>query len=925
MAKYITYDGFLQLLDVKRMGGNGEAVCRCPAHDDKQASLCVREGDKGIVLKCQAGCRTEDICRSLGVEMRELFKDAGDPPQRRAQAKPAPAKPAAAKHGAQQQRAPKLYGSYQEAYGYLGRLQTVYAYQGDDGRTAFEVARIYEPTGKKTFRQHRPADPQSGNLFPIRLDVPQEIRAGIVYRLAEVKAAMAAGRMIYVVEGEKDADRLAKLGRCATTNPGGAGKWTADHSKRLTGAEVAILADNDDPGREHAAKVLDTLSACARDAWIINLRDGWPEMPDKGDFSDLADALGDEKALSILDELVTKARSDLRQKALSAYAAIPGYGIDNGCICQIGDSGSKMLCSFTALPIEECTVDDGAKIEKNLKIAGWDMDGRALPTVLVPMNKFRTLDWALENWGLTANIMPGNTVKDKLRWVITSAGNRVATKSMIYGHSGWRRIGGRWVYLYQGGCIGADGITVDMGKGLGGYTLDGWPEGMTPEDAAMTSLAVAQVIDEHISVPLLGLTYLAPLYEFLDRANYPPTFVTMLKGAQGSHKSTIAAMFMSHFGRFGVRNLPANFSSTVNYIRRKAFVTKDSLLCIDDYHPVTSMQERRKLEDMMQALTRTFGDRADRGRMDASMGLQESTPPRCLALITGEEEPEVGASGLARLYMIDVEKGDYRYGEEMRQTWSSINDGALRCAMWHYIQWLVPRADEMPARCRALFDEFRDKAHELIAGQATNDRADDAVAHIMIGLRIMLEWMQDLGILNEESTEEQMRQWWRVVIGNACKQGSAGRDESPEKMFVDALQEMMQNGTIWLRNVGDLDGKAPNPRAVMVGYTDGINYYLMPKAAMAEVTKFYQAQGRTFPLRAPALYKQLHAAQMLGQIGNDGKLTRVKFIAGKSMRLLWIPCRVIDGDRGSGAQQIGIPDADGYTEIPADELPPEMR
>ena len=31
--------------------GKGEYMCRCPAHDDKNASLCVRDGEKGIVLK----------------------------------------------------------------------------------------------------------------------------------------------------------------------------------------------------------------------------------------------------------------------------------------------------------------------------------------------------------------------------------------------------------------------------------------------------------------------------------------------------------------------------------------------------------------------------------------------------------------------------------------------------------------------------------------------------------------------------------------------------------------------------------------------------------------------------------------------------------------------------------------------------------
>ena len=48
--------------------GKGEYMCRCPAHDDKNASLCVRDGEKGIVLKCQAGCDVESVVSAMGLK-----------------------------------------------------------------------------------------------------------------------------------------------------------------------------------------------------------------------------------------------------------------------------------------------------------------------------------------------------------------------------------------------------------------------------------------------------------------------------------------------------------------------------------------------------------------------------------------------------------------------------------------------------------------------------------------------------------------------------------------------------------------------------------------------------------------------------------------------------------------------------------------
>ncbi|MEP3145518.1 DUF7146 domain-containing protein [Qipengyuania citrea] len=42
------------------------AMCRCPAHADQTASLSLRQGDKGILVHCFAGCAPDDVLRELG-------------------------------------------------------------------------------------------------------------------------------------------------------------------------------------------------------------------------------------------------------------------------------------------------------------------------------------------------------------------------------------------------------------------------------------------------------------------------------------------------------------------------------------------------------------------------------------------------------------------------------------------------------------------------------------------------------------------------------------------------------------------------------------------------------------------------------------------------------------------------------------------
>ena len=58
-----------------------------------------------------------------------------------------------------------------------------------------------------------------------------------------------------------------------------------------------------------------------------------------------------------------------------------------------------------------------------------------------------------------------------------------------------------------------------------------------------------------------------------------------LEGITGSLKSTIAALFLSHFGNFARTNLPGAWSSTANALEKRAFALKDVMFVIDDYAP----------------------------------------------------------------------------------------------------------------------------------------------------------------------------------------------------------------------------------------------------------------------------------------------------------------------------------------------------
>jgi hypothetical protein len=62
-----------RLKGVKTHSGYFSALC--PAHDDRKPSLSVSEGDDGrVLIKCHAGCSTEDVVSGLGLRMSDLFE-----------------------------------------------------------------------------------------------------------------------------------------------------------------------------------------------------------------------------------------------------------------------------------------------------------------------------------------------------------------------------------------------------------------------------------------------------------------------------------------------------------------------------------------------------------------------------------------------------------------------------------------------------------------------------------------------------------------------------------------------------------------------------------------------------------------------------------------------------------------------------------
>ncbi|MGD9933424.1 MAG: AAA family ATPase [Dehalococcoidia bacterium] len=222
----------------------GKGSTHCPTHDDKNPSLSVTLEGPRILVRCHAGCDQAAVIDEL-----------------------------------------KRLGLWPRKQAWPARIKGVpvesrYIYTDAEGCEAFAVLRLPE----KGFRACRWV---GSKLEWSRPPVPLPL-----YRLPEILAA-GPGELIWVVEGEKDADRLNAEGRVATTNPFGAGKWNMVDQEPLRGRDVVIVADNDGPGREHAAGVAAALATVARSVRVVTAIPGAAEHGDVSDYLDAGGSLDD--------------------------------------------------------------------------------------------------------------------------------------------------------------------------------------------------------------------------------------------------------------------------------------------------------------------------------------------------------------------------------------------------------------------------------------------------------------------------------------------------------------------------------------------------------------------------------------------------------------------------------------------------------
>lgn len=534
------------------------------------------------------------------------------------------------------------------------------------------------------------------------------------------------------------------------------------------------------------------------------------------------------------------------------------------------------LADFVPVLKSEITYDNGQEQKKHFRIGGMHASGVTLPETVVTAEEMHSMKWMLNRWGTLGAAQPTPTTLNKIGHAITLTKENVAHET-IYLQTGWKKIGDRYVFLMP---EEDSPFTVELSGKLKRYSFD---SGASADLSLLASMLKNSFAPERVMFPLLSITFLSPLNSFLNDAGCVPKFALALVGRTGSRKSTLAALFLSFFGRFTASDLPMSFHDTSNSISESCYYLKDTLTCIDDLHPSGSKSETA-MRDTLQDISRYFGDRIGRARLNSKSELMESKPPLCNAIITAEYMPEISVSGQARYLTVELKENDVRL-DILSEYQKAASSGALVSMMKKYIRWLynnfISEYDmklllaDWFRRCRKC---FRNMLNET--GKSFHNRVPDMLAHLKISFLLLLKFLKDNNALSEEDADRYSKEYDSILIENVTANAESIESENPAIKFLDKLRSLLDSGKSYVVQRGGETARGKG----YVGLEDESHYYLLTDAAYTEVRKACSEAGEHFTITKNQLLKDLGDGGYLVRNGNRNT-TNIRDNSGKTINV----------------------------------------
>lgn len=554
------------------------------------------------------------------------------------------------------------------------------------------------------------------------------------------------------------------------------------------------------------------------------------------------------------------------------------------------DGGTKdvRLANFDARVVREIAKDDGSGVQRFLAIEALMPDGNRRAVVLSNA-EFASLGWVIRDLGAEAVVSAGVATRDRVREAIQLFSK--PTQQHVFTHTGWRQIGSEWVFLHAGL---ADEVTVELDGSLDNYNMSPVEDSRAAVDASLRLLELGTT--PALSALWCG-TYLAPLAEILT-----PDLALWLWGPTGSFKSTLAALFLSHFGRFERKNLPCDWSWTENALERRLFLAKDVLTVIDEFAPAADRFESQKQITKGQRIIRAQGNHSGRGRLRPDISERPAQPPRGVLLSTAEMPPPFSASAVARTLALELGKDVINL-----ETLSSSQDESdlLTGAMLHYLGYLSAHMDELRANSSILLKELRQSQANV-----AHRRTPEMLANLLFAGTLAIHSFEAGNLISEEKANQILERIEADLRCLADLQAQGLMSADPVDRFLDVLREQLAKKAFYCKSrdggeppdslevgwesfeVADAETQGevryrPGRTATCVGWADDTWLYLMPEEIFRLTTRLLSEAQQALGATRDSLQRGLADRGLIEcSGGREPRRTRVVTLEGMQHRVL---------------------------------------
>ena len=615
--------------------GKKEVLCLCPFHEDKAPSLsvntetglyfchaCGEKGDAITFLQRKDGIDFKEALQKISTD--EGITDTKTPPNAvRKAPTPSPKKAAfltvdqIGNLHRQLTKNEEALNLFMSKYGldFLTIERYRIGYQNERFVTPIEIA-----PDKWTFKEHKGKQLRGPQVCLYPSHVLKE-KDGLPY--------------IVISEGEFKALLLNQNGFPAVSGTGGANTWKREWNALFTDQDVILAYDADEPGRQGAQRVAESLSGTAKSVKVVQ----WPAIldgsKDRKDVTDYFVTL--KKTKEDFKKLIDGAQDVGRQiKQLGSFRFIEpeGFQVEAARMlstCYVKDMPIKRLFSYAPVLITGRAIDiddQTEEVEITFKQHGkWRSLLLSKRNIADARKIIESADYGLP--------VDSNNSKKLVEYLsaFDAFNEDLIPNAFIARSTGWKTLQDKHVFVLNRTISKGEKKQETDGQGM---TIDFRPD--SEFERFVTAMrfegtyqkwreAISTILHFPIAAFAFYASFAAPLLKILGS----PSFIVHFWGDSSTGKTTVLELSASSWGNpiKDAGGLVFGWESTPVFLERMAAFFCDMPIFPDDSQNV----DDKKMSRMLYLLANSVGK--GRGSITA---IQRPKSWRTVVLSTGEKK-----------------------------------------------------------------------------------------------------------------------------------------------------------------------------------------------------------------------------------------------------------------------------------------------